>query len=151
MATAETQLAVRKRAKARTGVGVRRSLRVPTNILWYVILILGAIVSLFPYWLALMTSLKPANQIFVGQPWALPANPTLQNYITVMTQYSFPTYLLNTLLFAVVITLGQLIFSTMAAYVKGMEQSRATLSAVPVFLFTQSSCDDSHYSINPTI
>ncbi len=116
MATAETQLAVRKRAKARTGVGVRRSLRVPTNILWYVILILGAIVSLFPYWLALMTSLKPANQIFVGQPWALPANPTLQNYITVMTQYSFPTYLLNTLLFAVVITLGQLIFSTMAAY-----------------------------------
>ncbi len=116
MATAETQLAVRKRAKARTGVGVRRYLRVPTNILWYVILILGAIVSLFPYWLALMTSLKPANQIFVGQPWALPTSPTLQNYITVMTQYSFPTYLLNTLLFAAVITLGQLIFSTMAAY-----------------------------------
>lgn len=116
MATAETQLAVRKRAKVRTGVGVRRHLQVPTNILWYVILLLGAIVSLFPYWLALMTSLKPANQMFVGQPWLFPTSPTLQNYITVMTQYSFPTYLLNTLLFAVVITLGQLIFSTMAAY-----------------------------------
>lgn len=90
--------------------------RLFTRICWYVILIIGAIISLFPYYLAFLTSLKPANQIFVGAPWSWPAEPTLSNYTSVMTQYNFPGYLAHTLIFALVSTVGQLFFSTFAAY-----------------------------------
>lgn len=86
------------------------------NTLWYVILVIGAIISLFPYYLAFLTSVKPANQIFVGAPWSLPATPTLSNYGTILTQYNFPGYLVQTLIYAAVSTLGQLFFSTFAAY-----------------------------------
>lgn len=90
--------------------------KLPAYTAWYVVMIIGVIISLFPYMLALFTSLKPANQIFAGVPWALPQTPTLANYVTVWTQYNFPGYLLNSLLFAGITTIGQLIFSTLAAY-----------------------------------
>jgi multiple sugar transport system permease protein len=78
--------------------------------------VLGVVVSLFPYFLALLTSLKPANQIFSSSAWSLPHPLTLQNYVTVVTQYNFLGYIGNSLLFAGIITIGQLIFSTLAAY-----------------------------------
>lgn len=87
-----------------------------TRIGWYSILGIGAIVSLFPYYLAFLTSLKPANQIFAGAPWSWPSALTLSNYTTVLAQYNFPGYLVQTLIFALVSTAGQLFFSTFAAY-----------------------------------
>lgn len=90
--------------------------RVPGYVLAYIILILGVIISLFPYFLALLTSLKPPNQIFSSSAWSLPQPVTFQNYVNVIVQYSFLDYIWHTLLFAATITLGQLIFSTLAAY-----------------------------------
>lgn len=90
--------------------------RLFSKIFWYVILVMGAIVSLFPYYLAFLTSVKPANQIFAGAPWSLPTSFTLGNYVSVMTQYNFPGYIVQTLIFALVSTLGQLFFSAFAAY-----------------------------------
>lgn len=94
----------------------KRFRQLVTRIAWYVILGIGAIVSLFPYYLAFLTSLKPANQIFAGAPWSWPSTLTLSNYTTVMAQYNFPGYLVQTLIFALVSTAGQLFFSTFAAY-----------------------------------
>jgi multiple sugar transport system permease protein len=71
---------------------------------------------LFPYYLAFLTSVKLAEQIFAGAPWSLPTAFTLGNYVSVMTQYNFPGYIVQTLIYAVVSTLGQLFFSTFAAY-----------------------------------
>lgn len=90
--------------------------RLPGYTIWYVVILIGALLSIFPYWLVLLTSLKPANQIFSGEPWSLPTVFTLQNYATVLTQYNFPGYMLHTLIYAIFSTLGQIIFSTFAAY-----------------------------------
>jgi multiple sugar transport system permease protein len=90
--------------------------RLPGFVAAYIILVLGVIVSLFPYFLALMTSLKAPSQIFSSSAWSLPQPVTFQNYIDVVTKYNFLPYVLHTLIFAVILTLGQLIFSTMAAY-----------------------------------
>jgi multiple sugar transport system permease protein len=90
--------------------------RLPLYVLIYGILLLGVVISLFPYWLALLTSLKPANLIFAGDPWSLPQTYTLQNYIEVLTEHNFLAYLGHTLLYACIVTVGQLIFSTFAAY-----------------------------------
>jgi len=90
--------------------------RMPTRVILYAILILGSIVSLFPYWIALVTSLKPSRLLYVGASWSFPTSPTLQNYSQALTQYAFPSFLLHTIIFAVIATAGQLIFSTFAAY-----------------------------------
>lgn len=90
--------------------------QLPGYTIAYVILVLGVIVSLFPYFLALLTSLKPSNQIFSSTAWSLPHPLTLQNYVQVITQYSFLDYFWHTLFFAAVTTIGQLVFSTLAAY-----------------------------------
>lgn len=90
--------------------------RIPGYTIWYVVVIIGALLSIFPYWLVLLTSFKPANQIFSGEPWSLPGIFTLDNYNVVLTQYAFPAYIGHTLIYAAFSTIGQLIFSTIAAY-----------------------------------
>jgi multiple sugar transport system permease protein len=90
--------------------------RIPGYTIWYVVVIIGALLSIFPYWLVLLTSFKPANQIFSGEPWSLPSIFTLDNYNVVLTQYAFPAYIVHTLIYAAFSTIGQLIFSTIAAY-----------------------------------
>lgn len=97
--------------------GRKKFLRhLPGYSIWYIVMIIGAILSLFPYWMVLLTSLKPANQIFTGTPWSLPTTFTLQNYSDVMAQYGFPGYTVHTLIYSACATVGQLIFSTFAAY-----------------------------------
>src|SRR5439155_10355917 len=56
------------------------------------------------------------DQIFSSQPWAWPNPVTFQNFIDVVTKYNFLAYIWHTLIFAGILTIGQLIFSTMAAY-----------------------------------
>jgi multiple sugar transport system permease protein len=91
--------------------------RIPGYVIAYIILVLGVIVSLFPYFLALVTSLKQPDQVFSSSPvWSLPQPLTFQNYIDVVVKYNFLTYVWHTVVFAVILTLGQLIFSTLAAY-----------------------------------
>ena len=119
MASLNIELPVRQdggqqQQKARTRS--KRAQRLFGKIFWYAVLVIGAIISLFPYYLAFLTSVKPANQIFAGAPWSLPTLFTLDNYVTVMTQYNFPGYIVQTLIYALVSTLGQLFFSTFAAY-----------------------------------
>lgn len=94
----------------------KKAQRLFGKTIWYAVLVIGAIISLFPYYLAFLTSVKPADQIFAGAPWSLPTAFTLGNYVSVMTQYNFPGYIVQTLIYAVVSTLGQLFFSTFAAY-----------------------------------
>lgn len=106
----------RGRRKADKRIGRKFLRRLPGYTIWYAVILLGALLSIFPYWLVLLTSFKPANQIFSGEPWSLPTALTLQNYLTILTQYNFPGYVMHTLVYAIFSTLGQLIFSTIAAY-----------------------------------
>src|SRR5438034_8875808 len=115
MTSVSTQLASSK------AVAVEKRARMPFRratgyVIAYIILLLGVIVSLFPYFLALTTALKPPDQIFSSAAWTLPNPVTWQNFIDVMTKYNFLAYAWHTLIFATILTLGQLIFSTLAAY-----------------------------------
>src|SRR5712692_3958506 len=116
MSLVKTELVARKEATGEKQTRKRLLQRVPSYMISYSILGIGVVISLFPYFMALMTSLKPANQIFSSSAWSLPHPLTLQNYVNVITQYSFLDYIWHTLLFAAITTLGQLIFSTLAAY-----------------------------------
>ncbi|HZU02978.1 MAG TPA: carbohydrate ABC transporter permease [Ktedonobacteraceae bacterium] len=115
MTSMSTELAAGKAAAAEQQTRMRFR-KLPGYVVAYIILGLGVIVSLFPYFLALMTSLKPANQMFSGSAWSVPNPVTFQNYIDVVIKYNFLAFIWHTLLYASILTIGQLIFSTFAAY-----------------------------------
>jgi multiple sugar transport system permease protein len=116
MTSVSAELSTSKAIAARKEARIRFFRRAPGYVIAYVILLVGVVISLFPYFLALFTSLKPSNQIFSSSAWSLPHPATLQNYATILTQGSFPVYIWHTFVFAAILTIGQLIFSTLAAY-----------------------------------
>jgi len=117
MASVSTEFVSSKVVAAEKEARMRFFRRVPGYVIAYIILGLGVIVSLFPYFLALVTSLKQPDQIFSASPvWSLPQPLTFQNYIDVVVKYNFLAYVWHTLVFAIILTLGQIFFSTLAAY-----------------------------------
>lgn len=91
-----------------------------SRALLYLVLVAGAVVSLFPYLMVVFTSLKSPQQLNGMSPW-LPAVPgTLDNYRRLfngeISNIAFTQYLWHTALFSVVLTAGQLVFTTFAAY-----------------------------------
>ncbi|WP_410648857.1 carbohydrate ABC transporter permease [Amycolatopsis sp. cmx-4-54] len=81
----------------------------------YATLIIGAAMSVFPYWLIVSTAVKPRGELFEAAPWAPPSSPTLEN-LGALLGSDFAQSILNTFIFVTVLTVGQLIFTTLAAY-----------------------------------
>jgi len=83
----------------------------------YVILVLYAIITLIPFLWALSSSFKTLEEIVSGTINFIPKDFTFENYVTVfIEQELFPRWLLNSLIIAVVGTLLNLLFNSMAGY-----------------------------------
>ncbi|MEV3904917.1 carbohydrate ABC transporter permease [Mycobacterium sp. NPDC050551] len=89
--------------------------RAASAVVIYPALILGALITLTPFGLGLMTSLTSAQQFNTDSPLSLPAPPTLQNYLG-LGDAGFGRAVVVTALTTAVILLGQLTFSVLAAY-----------------------------------
>ena len=85
------------------------------NALIYLGLLAGALVTLAPFGLSLLTSFTSAQQFATGTPLSLPDPPTLANYAA-LGDAGFGRALAVTALMTAMITLGQLTFSVLAAY-----------------------------------
>ncbi|WP_433496442.1 carbohydrate ABC transporter permease [Sphaerimonospora sp. CA-214678] len=89
------------------------------RIALYLVLLAGAAISLAPYLMTLNSALKSPKDVLTTQAWA-PADPvTFQNFAEVWSEYDMSGFLLHTVVYAGLVTLGQLVFSTMAAYAFG--------------------------------
>ncbi|MGJ9385753.1 carbohydrate ABC transporter permease [Salipaludibacillus sp. CF4.18] len=86
------------------------------KILFYLILIVGAFVMLVPFLWMISTSIKSTGEIMVFPPEFIPKEPTLDNYKAVTEKFPMMRFLWNSLLVAVLTTIGQIIFSSMAGY-----------------------------------
>lgn len=87
----------------------------------YALLALCAAVLLFPLYVTAVYGLQPISKFLENPPPSLwPSSPQWQNYFSTsegaVSGSSFPRYLLNSLIMASVITLGQLTTSALAAY-----------------------------------
>lgn len=69
-----------------------------------------------PILIAFFTSFKPPQQVISYPPQLIPRTWTFENYITAWNSTPFGRYLLNSVLQSGLITLGQVIFSVLAAY-----------------------------------
>lgn len=87
----------------------------PQKLLAYTSLSLVALMILFPIYFMVIISLKLPRDIY-RKPSLLPVNPTLKNYIDLITEQDFLINIANSLLVAGLTTLFCLVISTMAAY-----------------------------------
>jgi multiple sugar transport system permease protein len=92
---------------------VRRGLRLS---LFYLLLLIIAIIFLTPYLFSVFAAFKPLDQILSQSPAQPPTSPTWSNFSQLFSQYDFGRYLANTLIVTVILTAGQVTFSMLGAY-----------------------------------
>ncbi len=96
------------------GVRLRKVLE---TIFWYIILILIALVTVFPFVWVISTSLKgPQDAITAIPPQLIPHDPTFANYIRVWNQLPVGNFFINSIVVAVVSVVLNLLFTSLAAY-----------------------------------
>ncbi|MCX8067299.1 MAG: carbohydrate ABC transporter permease [Anaerolineae bacterium] len=84
--------------------------------LFYGILILWTVVSVFPFWVSVVYSLKPVANSY-DPPYLWPVPFTLENYRTVLTQFElFPRWVLNSTIVAITVTIIRTLFCAMGGY-----------------------------------
>lgn len=119
---------------------------IATGMIWLVIA--GA-----PFYFMAMTGFKERFELFSGDVFAFPQNPTFMNYDEVLTGGSFFNYVKNSLLIVSVSVVLILIISSMAAYVFARMKFRLNrplfgliiaglvipvhITLIPVYLFTR--------------
>lgn len=86
------------------------------KILFYLVLIVGAFVMILPFLWMVSTSLKTSGATMVFPPEFIPKEPIIENYQKVAEIFPMMRFLGNSIFVAVLTTVGQIIFSSMAAY-----------------------------------
>jgi multiple sugar transport system permease protein len=84
--------------------------------LFYLLLTAMALVFLGPYVLTVFAAFKPIGKIFSEPAWTPPSFAYFENFKYDLLSAGFFRYLGNTALVTSVLTLGQVFFSTLAAY-----------------------------------
>lgn len=95
--------------KKKTGAIIRR-------VLLYILLIIIGIVMVVPFLWMISTSLKEQYDAVKIPPVWVPIPPHFENYVQVFTEQPMLQFMLNTLKIVFFVVLGQLFFSSLAAY-----------------------------------
>jgi len=83
--------------------------------LTYLVLILGAVITLFPFLWMLATAFKPAPDIYSLD--LIPKNPTLDNFKKIFTETPFANWYLNSIIVASATTLSVAFFDSLVGYI----------------------------------
>ncbi len=86
------------------------------RVLLYLLLIIIAVVMLVPFLWMVSTSLKEQYDAVKIPPVWVPIPPRWQNYVDLFTQQPMLQFMLNTIKIVFFVVLGQLFFSSLAAY-----------------------------------
>ena len=84
--------------------------------LLYAVLIIGLILMVAPFAWMVLGSFKPRGEFLQSVPTWLPQAPTLDNYNRLVDRLDFPRFFFNSIVIAVSVTVGNLIFSPMLGY-----------------------------------
>jgi putative chitobiose transport system permease protein len=87
------------------------------NIVWYIVLCLVAILTVFPFVWVFFTSFKgPNDAVHSVPPQLIPQEPTFANYLRVWDQLPVGLFFSNSILVAVITVVVNLLFTSLAAY-----------------------------------
>jgi len=90
------------------------------TIFWYIVLLLIALFTVFPFVWVFFTSFKgPADAIVSVPPQLIPKDPTFDNYIRVWNQLPIPAFFMNSIIVSLSTVVLNLLFCSLAAYPLG--------------------------------
>jgi trehalose/maltose transport system permease protein len=84
------------------------------RVLFYLLVLVIIVFSVFPFYYAILTSLKSGTAIFEINYW--PKDFSLDNYLSVMTKGNFPRNLLNSAVVSIAVVVISLFLAVTAAY-----------------------------------
>jgi multiple sugar transport system permease protein len=99
--------------KAKATRGIRHRIGATTV---YLLLAVGGLVSIAPYLMTLNAAFKPQSTLLSTQAWTPAVPSTWSNFTQLWQQYDMSGFIVHTTIVAGVITVGQLVFTTLAAY-----------------------------------
>ena len=88
----------------------------PVKAVLYTVIILCVVVTSYPVFWVVMSSLKTAQETASTPPYALPGAFYLGNYITALTQSNLPAYYFNSIIVAAFTLLGIVCLGAPAAF-----------------------------------
>lgn len=103
-------------------VGAKAYRSIGGNIGTFIFLLIIALFMLLPLVFVVSSAFKPLSELFIFPPKLFPMNPTLDNFKDLSSLLGdswlpFSRYVFNSLAVTVIGTFGNIIFSSMAAYV----------------------------------
>jgi multiple sugar transport system permease protein len=96
--------------------GSARNRRLVTQVVLYVLLIVGALIALLPMLWMLSASFMPTGEASTYPPHLLPSRITFAHYAELFTRLNLGRYLLNSTFIAVTVTAISLVVNSMAGY-----------------------------------
>ncbi|EBY7415928.1 carbohydrate ABC transporter permease, partial [Salmonella enterica subsp. enterica serovar Alachua] len=94
----------------------------PGRIITWTLLFIGGLIMITPLAFMFSTSLKTASQVYDLR--LIPAEPTLQNYATILADGRFVRWFINSMIVAVVVTLSNVFFDSLVGYTLAKFQFR---------------------------
>ncbi len=107
-----------------------------TTVLFYVWVVVYVVVSIFPLYWAINTSLKTHNEIIAWPPTWFPHDLTLANYYATFTEHEFGRNILNSLIVAGGTTFLALLLGSLAAYALARLRFPGKLAVMGLILMT---------------
>ena len=90
--------------------------RILTNTVFYIVLMVVAVIVLFPIWTAINISFLDDSQVAQYPPQLFPTHFSLANYARALGQAPLLRYLFNSVAQSTLVMLGQLVTACLAAY-----------------------------------
>ena len=82
----------------------------------YILLILTSLITVFPFFVCLVTSFAPSKEVNAWPPKLIPSSLTLDNYVQLFNRIPVGTQFRNSVIFAGFVTLFSVAFDALAAY-----------------------------------
>jgi ABC-type glycerol-3-phosphate transport system permease component len=112
MAESATPITLAAREEAPAAKRVNHAL--PWKIATYVVLLIGAVVSMFPFVWMILASFMTLGEALASRLWPTSWHP--ENYIEAWNGAQFSHYMLNSVVITGITLAGELVFSVLAAY-----------------------------------
>ena len=90
--------------------------RIARNLIPNLLLIIPAAIMLLPIYWMIITALKPSTEIYIVPPTWIPSRLEFSNFARVLDLARFDRYFINTVVFAGIHTVLNLLFASMAGY-----------------------------------
>ncbi len=110
-------MAAQARAQSQAMAVPRKGRPVPWGTVFTLLILgIGAVLMIAPFLWIISAAFGKTTEVFVLPPRWLPQNPSDKNFVDVFEQVPYALFMFNSIKLAVIVTIGQLITCSMAAY-----------------------------------